>query len=124
MQKVAIVVLSDPKAGEEALGRVFNALAVAYELKQKQQEVELVFQGAGTRWAGVLTQPDHPAHELYDAVADKVAGVSSACATVFGARAEAEQNGFHLLTGNPVPGTVGLNSVARYAAEGYTVLTF
>jgi hypothetical protein len=29
--KIAIFVVSDPKAGEEALGRVFNALALARE---------------------------------------------------------------------------------------------
>ncbi len=124
MKKIAIVVLSDPKAGEEALGRVFNALAAAYELKQKNQEVELVFQGTGTRWAGVLTKPDHPAHALYEAVRDKVAGVSSACAVVFGAKAEAEKNGFDLIADNPVPATPGLNSLAKYTAGGYTVLTF
>jgi len=124
MQKIAIVVLSDPKAGEEALGRVFNALAVAYEFKQKNREVEVVFQGTGTRWAGVLNKPDHPAHALYEAVRDKVAGVSSACAVVFGASAEAEQNGFELIADNLVPSTPGLNSLAKYTADGYTVLTF
>jgi hypothetical protein len=123
--KTAIVVLSDPKAGgEEALGRLFNALAAAYDLKQRQQEVEILFQGAGTRWAGHLTDPGHPAHTLYAAVADRVAGVSSACADVFGARADAETNGFSLIGDNPLPGTSGLPSLARYVGDGYTVLTF
>jgi hypothetical protein len=123
--KTAIVVLSDPKAGaEEALGRVFNALAAAYDLKQNQHEVEILFQGAGTRWTGHLTNPRHPAHALYAAVEDKVAGVSSACSDVFGARADAESNGFRLLGDNAVPGTSGLPSLARYVSDGYTVLTF
>ena len=122
--KTAVVVLSDPKNGEEALGRVFNALAATYDFKSRADEVELVFQGAGTRWIGVLTNPQHPAHALYQAVQDKVAGVSSACADFFGARSEAERHGFDLVTDNAVPGTSGLPSLARYAAEGYTVLTF
>ena len=122
--KTAIVVFSDPQGGEEALGRVFNALAAAYDFKQKHQEVQLLFQGAGTRWAGVLTQPDHPAHALYAAVEDKVAGVSAGCAVVFGARAEAERNGFALIDHNAVPGTAGLPSLANYVADGYTILTF
>jgi hypothetical protein len=123
--KTAIVVLSDPKSGgEEALGRLFNALAAAYDLKQKQQEVEILFQGTGTRWAGQLTAPEHPAHGLYAAVADRVVGVSSGCADVFGARADAETNGFSLLSDNAVPGTSGLPSLARYISEGYAVLTF
>ena len=122
--KVAVVVLSDPKGGEEALGRVFNALATTYDFKSKNQEVQLVFQGTGTRWVSVLTKVDHPAHALYAAVADKIAGVSSGCADVFGARAEAEENGFELLTNNSVPGTSGLPSLAKYAADGYSILTF
>ena len=122
--KTAIVVLSDPQAGEEALGRLFNALAATYDFKQKHQDVQLVFQGTGTRWTGVLTRIDHPAHALYKAVEDKVAGVSSGCADVFGARHDAELNGFSLITTNAVPGTSGLPSLATYAADGYTILTF
>lgn len=123
--KTAIVILSDPASGgEEALGRVFNALAAAYDLKQNQQDVEILFQGTGTRWASQLTSRDHPVHALFTAVADKVAGVSSGCADVFGARADAEANGFTLVTGNAVPGTSGLPSLARYISEGYSVLTF
>ena len=54
--KAAIVVLSDPNANsEEALGRVFNGLATAYELKQTGDEVTVVFQGAGTRWLKLLS---------------------------------------------------------------------
>ena len=123
--KTAIVVLSDPKSGgEEALGRVFNALAAAYDLKEKQQEVEILFQGAGTRWADHLTNPQHPAHALYTAVADRVAGASWACCEVFGARDYAEANGFSLIGDNAVPGTSGLPSLATYLHEGYAVLTF
>jgi hypothetical protein len=123
--KTAIVVLSDPESGgEEALGRVFNALAAAYDLKQKHEAVEILFQGAGTRWTGYLTKPEHPAHALYSAVADSVAGVSSACSDVFGARAAAETNGFSLIGDNALPGTSGLQSVAKYVRDGYSVLTF
>jgi hypothetical protein len=122
--KTAIVVLADPAGGDEALGRLFNALAAAHDLHQRRHDVEILFQGAGTRWAAHLTRPDHPAHALYAAVADRVAGVSSACADVFGAREDAETNGFRLLGDNALPGTSGLPSLARYVGDGYTVLTF
>lgn len=122
--KTAVVVLANPQSGDEALGRVFNALAVTYDLKLQQQEVELMFQGAGTRWVGVLTKPDHPAHTLFKAVEDKVAGVSLGCANIFGANVEAEQNGFDLIKDNPVPGTPGVASLAKYANKGYQILTF
>jgi DsrE/DsrF-like family len=122
--KTAIVVLSDPQGGEEALGRLFNALAATYDFKHKHQDVQLLFQGTGTRWPGRLNQADHPIHALYKAVEDKVAGVSSGCADVFGARQDAELTGLSLITTNEVPGTSGLPSLATYVADGYTVLTF
>ena len=123
--KAAIVVLSDPKGGsEESLGRVFNALASAYEFKQQGDDVTILFQGAGTRWAGELNKKSHPAHELFESVRDRVAGVSCACAEVFGATTDAERNGFDLIKENPVPATSGLPSLRNLSKEGYTVLTF
>ncbi len=123
--KAAILVLSDPKTGsEEALGRVFNALAAAYDFKNRGEEVTILFNGAGTRWIGELSKEDHPAHALFEDVKDKVAGVSCGCADVFGGTEDAEQSGFELIKDNPVPGTTGLPSLRNLAADGYTVLTF
>jgi hypothetical protein len=123
--KSAIVILSDPKSGsEESLGRVVNALAAAYDFKQKGDEVSILFQAAGTRWPGVLDKADHPAHALYQAVKDKVAGVSCGCADVFGVRAEVEKSGYDLLTENAVPGTTGFPSLRRLTNEGYSIFTF
>ncbi len=123
--KAAIIILSDPKSGsEEALGRVFNALAAAYDFKQKGDEVTVLFQGAGTRWLGELSKDDHPAHALFEEVKDTVAGASSGCADVFGAREEVVASGFDLISENPVPGTSGLPSVRALVTQGNTVLTF
>ena len=124
--KAAIVVLSDPNSGsqEEALGRVFNALAAAYDFKQRGDDVSVLFQGAGTRWIGQLNQEDHPAHQLFKAVEDKVAGVSCGCADVFGGIEDAEASSFDLIKENPIPGTSGLPSLARLLGEGRSVLTF
>ncbi|MBT3921653.1 MAG: DsrE family protein [Nitrospina sp.] len=119
--KTAIIVLSDPKSGsEESLGRVFNALASAYDYKNAGQEVAILFQGAGTRWPEVLEAEDHPAHELFEAVADKIQGVSCACADVFGANT----TGYDLIKDNSVPKTTGLPSFSKLQAEGFNVLTF
>lgn len=123
--KTAIVVLSDPKAGtDEALGRVFNALATAYDFKRNGEEVEIVFHGAGSRWPAELAKSDHPAHGLYEAVLGTVAGVSCGCADVFGATEDIEKSGLELISNNPVPGTSGLASVHSLIAGGATVLTF
>lgn len=123
--KAAIVVLSDPNSGsEESVGRAVNALAVAYDYKQKGEEVSILFQAAGTRWPAVLDRADHPYHALYESVKDKVAGVSCGCSDVFGARAAAEKGGYDLLTENAVPGTSGFPSLRRLVSEGYAVFTF
>jgi hypothetical protein len=83
MSKASIIVLSDPNGGEEALGRVFTALAAAYDFKLQQRPAQLVFQGTGTCWASVLANPEHPAHALYKAVEDSIAGASAGCAAVY-----------------------------------------
>lgn len=123
--KAAIVVLSDPRdQSDEALGRVFNAMSSALDFKQRGDEVTLLFQGAGTRWIGELTKESHPAHDLFRAVEDTIAGVSSGCADVFGASEQAERAGYELIKENMVPGTTGLPSLGRLVADGYNVLTF
>ena len=79
---------------------------------------------AGTRWIGELQKTDHPAHELFNEVKDKVAGVSCGCADVFGGRDEAEKSGYELITDNHVPNTSGLPSLHDLVSQGYTLLTF
>lgn len=123
--KTAILILSDPKSGsEEAAGRVFNALATAHDLQQRKHSVNVVFLGTGTRWAPLLTQKDHPFHDLFTSVRGSIAGVSCACSEVFGSRAEVEATGHTLLTDNALPGTSGLPSVGALVEAGYQVLTF
>ena len=123
--KAAVIILSDPKSGtEDALGRLFNGLAAAYDFKHRGDEVTILFQGTGTRWAGELSKENHPAHQLYKAVEDKVAGVSCGCADVFGAKADAEKNGFDLITDNQIPGTSGLPSLQKLSSAGYNIMVF
>ncbi|MBC7797245.1 MAG: DsrE family protein [Pyrinomonadaceae bacterium] len=125
MKKVAIIILSDPKTGsEESVGRLFNALAAVYDFKKRGDDVQILFQGAGTRWVGELVNTKHPAYELFQSVKDKVAGVSCGCADVFGAQDGVAASGFDLITENAVPNTSGLPSLARLTDEGFTILTF
>ena len=125
MSKTAIVIYSDPKAGsEEALGRLFNAMFVAYELKEKKQDVALIFQGAGVRWASEVSNPEHPAHALYNAVSDTVVGACRGCADVFGATDDVRAAGFDLVDEKAIPGTSGVIDLSKYLDDGYRVLTF
>lgn len=123
--KAAILVLSDPSHGkEEALGRVFNALATAFDYKEQGADVTVLFNGTGTRWISELSNEEHPVHGLFEAVKDVIAGVSCGCADVFGSAEEVEASGFDYLTENAVPGTRGLPSVYKLTQDGYSVLTF
>jgi hypothetical protein len=123
--KAAIFVMSDPKSGgDDALGRVFNALAAAYEYKQNGDDVTVTFQGAGTRWVAELSKVEHPLNKLFNAVLDTIAGVSCGCSDVFGSHEEAENKGFALVKDNAVPGTSGVASFRKFAKDGYTVFTF
>ncbi|NKB90554.1 MAG: hypothetical protein GKS06_20300 [Acidobacteria bacterium] len=124
-QKAAIVVLSDPNTGgEESLGRVFNALAVAYDYQSRGDDVQILFQGAGTRWPAELSKVDHPAHGLFKEVSESVAGASCGCADVFGAREGVETAGLELLTDNAAPGTTGLPSLGAMTEQGFQIYTF
>lgn len=123
--KTAILILSDPKAeSEEVLGRVFNGLACAYDHIQTNDEVTVLFLGAGTRWLGVLSNPEHILNGLFELTKGVIAGASAGCADVFGAEAEVETSEFDLVSGNMVPGTKGLPSVKKLIADGYNVLSF
>ncbi|MFC4533596.1 hypothetical protein [Sphaerisporangium dianthi] len=123
--KTAVVVLSDPSTGtDEALGRVFDALATAWEFAQ-DGEALVLFQGTGTRWPAVLADPAHPAHELYAAVKKQVATVaSSGCTTVFGANEGIEGEGIKQIGQNQAPGTPGVASIRELVHDGYRILTF
>ncbi len=125
MIKTLIVVFSDPSnGGDEALGRLFNAMFLALELKDKKQHVELLFQGAGSRWPAQVVRPAHPAHQLYLAVADTVAGICGGCADVFGATKGATATGLKLIHERAIPGTSGVADLSRYLDEGYRLITF
>ena len=123
--KAAILIFSDPKSGgDEALGRLFNGLAAAYDFKQRGDEVTLLFHGAGTRWAMEIIKQDHPANALFLEVQDRVAGASCGCASLFASGDEVEASGFSLIKDNPVPGTTGLPSLRNLMSEGFTILSF
>lgn len=122
--KTVIVVFSDPKSGsEEALGRVFNALFLAHELKDKGQDFDLVFQGTGVRWPAELARLDHPAHVLYEAVRDRIV-VCGGCADVFGAGPGLEPTGLALVREKSIPGTTGVLDLLRHLDAGHRLVTF
>ncbi len=117
MAKVAIVVLAGTET-HEGLGRVVNALEAAKELKEGNDDVRIVFDGAGTAWVPELAKKEHKAHGLYAAVGDRIAG-ACACAGAFGVKDAVVAQRVQLAgeyEGHP--------SVRRLVHDGYQVITF
>lgn len=122
--KTVIVVFSDPQSGtQEALGRVVNALFLAYELKEKNRDFDLVFQGTGVRWPAELVKPEHPGHALYEAVLDHIVACGG-CSDVFGAGAGLAPTGIELVRDKTIPGTTGVLDLSRHLDAGHTLVTF
>lgn len=125
MTQTTLVILADPdNGGEEALGRLFNALFLVYTLKDKGEPVGFVFQGAGARWGKEVVKPDHPAHALFKAVEDKLVGVCGGCADVFGATEAVTAAGLALVRDRDIPGTSGVLDLSAYLGEGHRLLVF
>ncbi|MFW6079912.1 MAG: DsrE family protein, partial [Gemmatimonadota bacterium] len=109
-------------AGNEShgdLGRALNALTTVKEAKEAGDEVELVFDGAGTQWIPEFGKDDHKLHGVYRQVKDKVAGACEFCASAFGVKEAAKSQDVALLQefeGHP--------SLRRRVADGYEVITF
>lgn len=118
MAKAAIVVLADIETHGE-LGRIVNALSTADEFKEHGDEVTIIFDGAGVRWAAELSKPDHRLHERFEQLRDKVAGACHYCAGAFEVRDELEQIGFPLL--RDYKGHPSLRSLVH---DGFEVITY
>ncbi len=118
MKPVAIVVLADTET-HEALGRVVNALEAVKEFKDAGEPVKLIFDGAGTKWIGELSRPEHKASGLFAAVKDQISGACKFCAAAFGVKETVTACGVSLLgeyDDHP--------SFRKLVAEGYQVITF
>lgn len=122
--KIAIMITSDPNNGDEALGRMFNGLALAAEAQAKGDETHVVFSGSGVRWPAELTKLNHPANGLYNAVRESIKGVSCGCAASFNATESAKSCGLDQIKDHVLPGTPGLASLRRYIAEDWKTLIF
>jgi hypothetical protein len=103
----------------EALGRVVNALELAKELQEHNDDVQIIFDGAGTEWIPVLEDESHDVHPLYASVKDSIYGVCQFCAKAFGVFKAVKKSGISLLDEyDQHP------SLRRFIADGYQIVTF
>lgn len=118
MQKIAIVVLADTTPAD-GLGRVVNALMAAKEFKEAKDEVQIIFSGAGTKWIGELSNPEHKFHGVYAGLQDVVSGACGFCANAYGVADSVKGTGVRLLE------EYGANMSFRHLTQnGYQVITF
>jgi hypothetical protein len=118
MSKAAVVVFADTESYGD-LGRVANALGLAKEYKEANEEVTIVFDGAGAKWVPKLAQEDNKMHGSYLALKDNIAGVCSFCARAFGVKNAVQSTGVKLLDEHD-----GHPSLKKYIDNEYHVLTF
>jgi hypothetical protein len=118
MGSVATLILAGTETKAD-LGRVVNALHVAREFDESDEDVTIVFDGAGTQWVPTLSDEDHKYHSLFEQTKDSIAGACGYCAGAFGVKDAIEDTDVELLDefdGHP--------SVRKLVSNGYQVLTF
>ena len=109
MTRAAIVLLADTES-KEGLGRMSNALSTVREFKEEGQKVTLLFDEAGTKWIGELTDPDHKYSGHFESVKDEVEGAPALIARGLrrqGRGARERSGAARRVGGAPEPGEAG-----------------
>lgn len=118
MTKAAVMVLAGTE-GHANLGRLVNALETAKEFAEADgDEVELIFDGAGTQWIPKLEDEEADYYELYQAVSEQ-ASACDYCAGAFGVEDAVADAGVVTLDDHD-----GHPSVRSLVNNGYEVITF
>jgi hypothetical protein len=118
MNRVAILVLADVETHGD-LGRLVNAMTAAKEFTEAGDDVQLIFDGAGTQWLGLLSDPEHKAHRLFEHVRDVVSGACGYCSRAFDA-----EEGVHHAHVTLLEEYDDHPSIRSLVASGYQVITF
>lgn len=118
MANAAVIILAGTESHAD-LGRLVNGLETAKEFAETEgDEVELIFDGAGTEWIPELEDPENDKHELYQAVKDDVS-VCDFCAGAFGVEDAVADAGVVTLDDHD-----GHPSVRSHVADDYEIITF
>jgi hypothetical protein len=118
MTKAAIIVLAGTE-GHENAGRITNALETGTEFAEADgDELEFIFDGAGTQWIPELEDEENDYHDLYRAVRDD-ASVCDFCSGAFGVDDAVNDAGLVRLDDHD-----GHPSIRSLVNDGYEVITF
>jgi hypothetical protein len=118
MAKAAVIILTGTESHAD-LGRLVNGLETATEFAETPgDDVELVFDGAGTQWIPELEDENSDQHELYRTVRENTS-VCEYCSGAFGVADAVGDAGVELRDEHD-----GHPSVRSLVDEGYEVITF
>lgn len=114
--KVAVVVLADVER-EADQARLVNAMGTIQECLEAGDEVQVLFDGAGTQWPLLLQGRAHPMSDVWERVRSQ-AVVCSRCASQFDVGEDI------LRAGVDTNEDEGHFSIRGLMEQGYEVLTF
>jgi hypothetical protein len=118
MTDAAVLILAGTESHADA-GRLVNGLETAKEFTENEgDDVELIFDGAGTEWIPELEDEDSDYHELYQSVRDKTA-VCDFCSGAFGVEDAVAEAGIVTLDDHD-----GHPSIRSLVGDGREVITF
>jgi hypothetical protein len=118
MTNAAVVILAGVE-GHENLGRLVNGLQTAREFAETEgDELELIFDGAGTQWIPELEDEDNDNHELYKSVRDSTA-VCDYCSAAFGVEDEVADADVETVADHD-----GHPSIRSLVDDDYEVITY
>ena len=118
MANAAVVILAGTESHADS-GRLVNGLETAREFAETEgDEVELIFDGAGTQWIPELEDEDHDYHDLYQAVRED-ASACDFCAGAFGVDEAINDAGVVTLDDHD-----GHPSIRSLVDDDYEIITF
>lgn len=118
MTNAAIVILAGTESHSN-VGRLVNGLEAAKEFAEHpEDDLELIFDGAGTQWIPELEDPDHDYHDLYAAVKDE-ASACDYCSGAFGVEDAVQDAGVVQIDDHD-----GHPSIRTLVDDDYEIITF
>lgn len=117
MAKIAVILLADTDR-PEGMGRMANALTTAKEAKEAGDDIRVILDGAGTKWAPELADEGHKYHRLLADVKQET-GACVYCSRAYGVKDQVDAAGIQALDeykGHP--------SIRQLIVDGFDVITF
>jgi len=118
MAKAAVIILAGTE-GHDNLGRLANGLEAAKEFAENDgDDLELIFDGAGTQWIPELEDEDSDYHELYQTVKSDTSACDY-CSNAFGVEDAVGDSGVDILDDHD-----GHPSIRSLVDDDYEIITF